>query len=270
MEAETEALATTPDLSNLTTGQLCSISNFGEAAIIAAKPGYSAAGCTSAVTVNGPVPVEEEPEATTSSPYDVVGKTVTQELGDMEAGVTNSQQIVRAYLDRIAAYDQGPLGFHAFITVNSAAMSEAREADRLRAEGSKLPLLGIPIAVKDIYDTEEMKTTGGSRVFLNFHPLKDSFLVSRLRAAGAIIIGKANLSEFANSGHFSESAFGKVWNAFDPSKSSIGSSGGSAVAVATSMAAAALGFGLYAARRAATKERGKGQGQGPLHSTKDA
>ena len=120
-------------------------------------------------------------------------------------------------------------------------MAEAREADQLRAEGSTLPLLGIPIAVKDIYDTEEMKTTGGSLVFHNFHPLKDSFLVARLRAAGAIIIGKANLSEFANSGHFSESAFGKVWNAFDPSKSSIGSSGGSAVAVATSMAAAALG-----------------------------
>jgi amidase len=236
-----EALAATPDLSDLTTGQLCSISNFGEAAIEAGEPGWTPAACTSKVAINSPAPVEAEPEATTSSPYDVVGKTITQELGDMETGVTNSQQIVRAYLDRIAAYDQGPFGFHAFITINPAAMAEARQADRLRAEGSKLPLLGIPVAVKDIYDTDEMKTTGGSLVFRNFHPLKDSFLVERLRAAGAIIIGKANLSEFANSGHFSESAFGKVWNAFDPSKSSIGSSGGSAVAVATSMAAAALG-----------------------------
>jgi amidase len=241
VEAEAEALAATPDLSNLTTGQLCAISNFSAAAIEAAVPGWTPASCAGGATINTPPPVEAEPEATTSSPYDVVGKTITQELADMEVGITDSQQIVRAYLDRIAAYDGGPFGFHAFITVNSEAMAEAREADRLRAEGSKLPLLGIPIAVKDIYDTEEMKTTGGSLVFANFHPLKDAFLVARLRAAGAIIIGKANLSEFANSGHFSESAYGKVWNAFDPSKSSIGSSGGSAVAVATSMAAAALG-----------------------------
>ena len=117
-----------------------------------------------------------------------------------------------------------------------------RPPTQLRAAGSKLPLLGIPIAVKDIYDTEghenDRRQHGLRRTS---QPLKDSFLVARLRAAGAIVIGKANLSEFANSGHFSESAFGKVWNAFDPSKSSIGSSGGSAVAVATSMAAAALG-----------------------------
>ena len=86
-----------------------------------------------------------------------------------------------------------------------------------------------------------MPTTGGSLVFENYVPEKNAFIVQRLKEAGAIIIGKANLSEFANSGFYSASAYGQVWNAFDPSKSSIGSSGGSAVAVATSMAAAALG-----------------------------
>ena len=79
-------------------------------------------------------------------------------------------------------------------------------------------------------------------MFENYVPEKNAFIVQRLREAGAIIIGKANLSEFANSGFSSASAYGQVWNAFDPSKSWVsGSSGGSAVAVATSMAAAALG-----------------------------
>ncbi|MBS1894688.1 MAG: amidase, partial [Actinobacteria bacterium] len=233
-------LAAAPDLSGLTTGQLCSIVNWTEASIKAFKPAYSAAECA-AHPINVPAPMVEQPEPTTNSPYDVVGKSITDELAAMESGETTAAQIMKAYLDRIAAYNGGPLGFHAMISVNPNAMAEAREADRLRAEGDKAPLLGIPIAAKDIYDTTEMPTTGGSLVFENYVPEKDSFIVQKLKEAGAIIIGKANLSEFANSGYYSASAYGQVWNAFDPSKSSIGSSGGSAVAVATNMAAAALG-----------------------------
>jgi amidase len=233
-------LAATPDLSGLTNGQLCSIANWTEASIKAFKPAYNAAECT-AKPVNAPAPVVEQPEPTTNSPYDVVGKSITEELAAMKSGETTAAQIMKAYLDRIAAYDEGPLGFHAFISVNPNAMAEARRADELRAAGDTAPLLGIPIAAKDIYDTTEMPTTGGSLVFENYVPEKDSFLVRRLKEAGAIIIGKANLSEFANSGFYSASAYGQVWNAFDPSKASIGSSGGSAVSVATSMAAAALG-----------------------------
>jgi amidase len=234
-------LAATPDLSGLTTGQLCSIVNWTEASIKAFKPAYNAAECASKVIVNAPAPVVEQPEPTTNSPYDVVGKSITEELAAMKDGETTAAQITKAYLDRIAAYNGGPLGFHALISVNPNALAEARKDDELRAAGDTAPLLGIPIAVKDIYDTTEMPTTGGSLVFENYIPERDSFLVQRLKEAGAIIIGKANLSEFANSGFYSASAYGQVWNAFDPSKSSIGSSGGSAVAVATSMAAAALG-----------------------------
>jgi amidase len=233
-------LAATPDLSGLTTGQLCSIVNWTEASIKAFKPTYNPAECVAHV-INAPAPVVEQPEPTTNSPYDVVGKSITEELAAMNSGETTAAQIMKAYLDRIAAYNGGPLGFHAMISINPNAMAEAREADRLRAEGDKAPLLGIPIAAKDIYDTTEMPTTGGSLVFENYVPEKDSFIVQKLKEAGAIIIGKANLSEFANSGYYSASAYGQVWNAFDPSKSSIGSSGGSAVAVATNMAAAALG-----------------------------
>jgi amidase len=233
-------LTATPDLSGLTTGQLCSIVNWTEASIKAFKPSYSPAECT-AHPINTPAAVVEQPEPTTNSPYDVVGKSITEELAAMESGETTAAQITKAYLDRIAAYNDGPLGFHAMISVNPNAMAEARRDDELRAAGDTAPLLGIPIAAKDIYDTTEMPTTGGSLVFENYVPEKDSFMVQRLKEAGAIIIGKANLSEFANSGFYSASAYGQVWNAFDPSKASIGSSGGSAVAVATSMAAAALG-----------------------------
>lgn len=241
VETRAAELAATPDLSGLTTGQLCSIQNWTEASIKAFKPTYSVAECTPKVATNAPAPVVEQPEPTTNSPYDVVGKSITQELAAMKSGEATSAQIMKAYLDRIAAYDKGPLGFHSFISLNPNAMAEARRADELRAAGDTAPLLGIPIAAKDIYDTTEMPTTGGSLVFENYVPEKDSFLVRRLKEAGAIIIGKANLSEFANSGFYSASAYGQVWNAFDPSKASIGSSGGSAVSVATSMAAAALG-----------------------------
>lgn len=240
VEGAAEALAAAPDLSNLATGQLCTVANFDEAAIVAGRPSFTSADCPT-VLPDVPAPVDGEAEATTSSPYDVVGKTVIELLDDMESGETNARQIMRAYLDRIAAYDQGPFGFHSFISINGNAMAEAKAADELRAEGSTLPLLGVPVAVKDIIDTEELKTTGGSLVFKNFQPLKDAFIVQRLREAGAIVIGKANLSEFANSGHYSESAYGQVWNAFDPSTSSIGSSGGSATAVAASLAPMALG-----------------------------
>ena len=241
VKTEAAELAATPDLSGLSTGQLCSIQNWTEASIKAFKPTFNAAECTGKVAVNAPAPVVEQPEPTTNSPYDVTGKSITQELAAMKSGEATAAQIMKAYLDRIAAYDKGPLGFHAFISLNPNAMALARRADELRAAGDTAPLLGIPIAVKDIYDTTEMPTTGASLVFENYVPEKDSFMVRRLKEAGAIIIGKANLSEFANSGFYSAGAYGQVWNAFDPSKASIGSSGGSAVAVATSMAAAALG-----------------------------
>jgi amidase len=236
-----EELTATPDLSGLTTGQICSIVNWTEASIKAFKPTYNPAECVGKVITNAPAPVVEQPEPTTNSPYNVVGKSITEELAAMKDGETTSAQITKAYLDRIAAYNDGPLGFHALISVNPHALEEARKDDQLRAEGDTAPLLGIPIAAKDIYDTTEMPTTGGSLVFENYVPEKNSFIVQQLINAGAIIIGKANLSEFANSGFYSASAYGQVWNAFDPSKASIGSSGGSAVAVATNMAAAALG-----------------------------
>ena len=134
----------------------------------------------------------------------------------MASGATSAQQIMRAYLDRIAAYDGGPLGLHSVITVAPDAMAQAKAADDARAAGDTRPLLGIPILAKDIFDTKDMPTTGGSLVFAGYRPTKDAWMVAKLREAGAIIMGKANLAEFATDGHFSPSASGQVWNAFDP------------------------------------------------------
>jgi len=242
VQATASTLTATPDFAGLSAAEICSLDNYDLSTLAVA--GIRGKAC--AVTRTKPLPGAvidpvRAPRPTTTSPYDVVGKTVTQLRTDLGSGRTTAQQVVRAYLDRIAAYDQGPLGLHSVLTVAPDAMAQAKAADKARKAGDKRPLLGIPILVKDIIDTRGMPTTGGSLVFKGYRPTRDAWQVAKLREAGAIILGKANLSEFASSGYFSESADGQVWNAFDPSRSAIGSSGGSAVAVASSFAAAALG-----------------------------
>lgn len=230
-------LAATPDVTGLTTGEVCELANWDLATIPNFDPGLCAA-------IPAPEPPSAQPVlalARTTSPYDVVGRSLSEIKADLEAGRTTSQEVVRAYLDRIGAYDGGPYGFKAFIHLNERAMAQARAADEARAAGDTRPLLGIPLALKDNYDTKDMPTTNGTLALEGYVPDRDAGQVAKLRAAGAIFIGKANLSEFANSGGFSESGWGQTWNAWNPSKTSFGSSGGTAVAIASSMAAAGLG-----------------------------
>jgi amidase len=229
-------LAAAPDLSELGAGEICSIANWD----VSALPGFDASTCASAAPPEPPATKPAGPAVTTSR-YDVVGKSITQLQADMEAGRTTSQEITRGYLDRIAAYDTDQFGFHAFITVAGDAMGQAKAADVKRAGGARGDLLGIPMAIKDLYDTKDMPTTDGTLALEGWQPKRDAFQVKRMRDAGAVMIGKTNLSEFANSGSYSESGYAMSWNAFKPSKTTLGSSGGSAVAVATSMAGAAMG-----------------------------
>ncbi|WP_278235980.1 amidase [Isoptericola sp. AK164] len=236
VEAKAAALSTDPDLAGLTPAEVCSLANFDLVAL----------GVTDCSTPSGEVQggidqVAAPVTLTTSTSYDVVGKTITDLISDMESGETTAAEITQAYLDRIAAYDRGPFGLHSVIAVAPTAIEQAEEADAARADGSELPLLGVPILVKDIIDTKDMPTTGGSLVFDGYQPTEDAWQVKKLREAGAIILGKANLAEFANDGHYSPSAYGQVWNAYDPSRSPIGSSGGTSVAVASSFAAAGFG-----------------------------
>lgn len=234
------SLAGTPVFGDLSNDELCALENWDPAAV-GGNSGFDAAtDCPTAQRIPQP-PVAAANPTTTGSPYDVVGKTIGELRADMEAGRATSQQITRAYLDRIAAYDVGPFGFNSYNFIARDAMAQAKAADDARAGGRTSPVLGIPLAIKDLYDTKDMPATNGSLVFEGFQPQTDATQVRLLREAGAVILGKASLEEYAQSGQYSDSAFGQVWNAFSPSKSSIASSGGTAVATAAHFAAAGLG-----------------------------
>jgi amidase len=247
-------LASNPSFADLTKPELCSIANWDLSSVTIAAFSPAADCVAPAAPAMPPVPTPNP--TTTGSTYDVVGRTMDEMQQDMTAGRTTSQQITRAYLDRIAAYDVGAFGFNSYTTVAKDAMAQAKAADDARAAGKRSPVLGLPLAIKDLYDTKDMPTTNGSLVFEGYQPPEDATSVARLRDAGAVILGKASLEEYALSGQYSDSAFGIVWNAFSPSKSSLASSGGPAVATATSMAAGSLGSqtgdSLYAPASAAS------------------
>ncbi|UUY02728.1 amidase [Svornostia abyssi] len=229
-------LAANPDLSGLPFADICTVANWN----LASLPSFNEGLCEEFVE---PVAPTAKPTKlpVTGSPYDVVGKSMSEIQEDMEAGVTTSQEVTRAYLDRIAAYDTGPFGLHTFITVADSAMEQAKAADAKRAAGETGDLLGIPVAVKDNYDTAGIQTTNGTKALEGFVPKKDAFQVKQLRDAGAVIIGKTTMSEFANSGSYSESGFGMAWNAHKPSKTTLGSSGGTGSAIPSSFAAIGMG-----------------------------
>ena len=244
VEATATSLAAAPEIGDLTVAEVCSIDNFSPAALTA--QGFNFADCTptngndKALEVAQP-PVPPERKAKTNVKYDVVGKTIAQLRADLEAGVTTSKEITEAYLDRIDFYDKGQFGFHAYEVIAPNAIEQAKDADAARKKGATGPLLGIPIAVKNLYDTFDMVTTNGSMTFQGFHPARDAFQVARLREAGAVLIGKTALEEYATYGNYSNDAFGQVWNVFNPSKSPIASSGGSGSALAANLAAGAMG-----------------------------
>jgi amidase len=231
VEATAKRLAEAPEISDLTAAEICSIVNFDTA--------RSCSTAKALVVPQPPAPRSSRPE--TASRYDVVEKTIAQLRHDMETGLTTSQEITQAYLDRIEFYDKGQFGFHAYEVVAADAMKQAKAADDARKAGKKGALLGIPVAIKNLYDTYDMPTTNGSLTFDGFRPVHDAFQVAKLREAGAVLIGKTALEEYATSGFYSNDAWGQVWNVFSPSRSAIASSGGSAAAVAASMAAGALG-----------------------------
>lgn len=183
-----------------------------------------------------------------AAPYDVVEKSIATLDADMASGRVTSEELVRAYLARIDAIDKNGPALHSVIAINPDALSEARALDAERkAKGPRGPLHGIPILIKDNIETADpMPTTAGSLVLADNVTRRDAPIVARLRAAGAVILGKTNLSEWANirssrsiSGW---SAIGGLTkNPYVLDRSPCGSSAGSAVVVAASLAAAAIG-----------------------------
>ena len=174
--------------------------------------------------------------------YEVFEATILELQDDMAAGRVTAVELVDAYLARIAAYDQrGPM-LNAIIRLNPNARAEAALLDQERAtHGPRGLLHGIPIILKDNFDTFDMPTTGGSIALAGLVPPDDAFQVRRLRDAGAIILGKANMHELALGIRTNSSLGGQTRNPYDPSRYPGGSSGGTGAAIAASFAA--IGWG---------------------------
>jgi amidase len=174
--------------------------------------------------------------------FDVMDKSIPELQLAMEAGAITSRQLVQIYLDRIAAYDkQGP-ALNALVALNPQALEAADALDGERRAGkTRGPLHGIPVLVKDNYETIEMPTTAGSIALRTFHPRNDAFQVRRLKDAGAVIIGKTNMQELASGIVTISSSGGQTKNPYDLGRNPGGSSGGTGAAVAANFAAAGMG-----------------------------
>lgn len=174
--------------------------------------------------------------------------TVEVAMADMEAGRLTSVQLTQIYLDRIAAIDHDGPNLRSVLEVNPDALLIAAERDTERAHGIiRGPLHGIPVLIKDNIDTADlMHTTAGSLALMNSKPAQDATVAAQLRAAGAVILGKTNLSEWANMrGRNSSSGWsgrgGFTRNPHCLVRNPSGSSSGSAAAVAADLAMIALG-----------------------------
>lgn len=183
------------------------------------------------------------PWAADAATFQLQGATVDSINQAFDAGILTSQQLTQLYLNRIEAYDQQGPNLNSLITVQPDALAIAAALDQERLiSGPRSPLHGIPIILKDNYNTFDMPTTAGALVLKDFVPEQDAFQVQKLREAGAIILAKANLSEFAFSGSASVSSLGGTTvNAYDPLFTPAGSSGGTATAIAAEFGV--IGFG---------------------------
>jgi aspartyl-tRNA(Asn)/glutamyl-tRNA(Gln) amidotransferase subunit A len=169
----------------------------------------------------------------------VLNATLTELSTALAAKRVSSVELTRAFLDRIGKLNAD---LNAFITVDEAhSLDSAQRADERRAKGDAGPLTGIPVAHKDIFCTRALRTTCGSRMLENYASPYDAHVVEQFERAGAVMLGKCNMDEFAMGSSNEMSYFGPVRNPWDKHRVPGGSSGGSAAAVAARMAPAATG-----------------------------
>ena len=189
----------------------------------------------------GPLPKASPASVPARKIVDLDSATIADLNAAFKGGTLTSEKLVQMCLARIQSYDrQGP-SLRAVITVNPKALDTARALDAERnTKGPRSPLHGIPMVLKDNFDTADMPTTGGSVLLEGSMPPDDAFLVKKLRAAGAVVIAKVNLSEFA-SGVAHSSLGGQIRNPHDLTRTPSGSSGGTGAAIAAAYAVAGLG-----------------------------
>lgn len=170
---------------------------------------------------------------------DITALTLTELRAALDRGEVTSLDATQAMLDRIVAVDNE---VKSYLTVtDELALEQAAAADSRRARGEDTPLLGIPIAVKDIICTAGVETTASSKILQGFVPPYNAFVVDKLHEAGAVILGKTNTDEFAMGSSTENSAYFTTRNPWDLNRVPGGSSGGSAAAVAARLAYGALG-----------------------------
>ena len=178
---------------------------------------------------------------TRATSFDFDAMTIADINRAFDRGALTAERLVQLCLARIDAYDRKGPSLHAVLILNPKALETARALDvERKSKGARSPLHGIPVVLKDNYNTSDLPTTGGSVLLEGSTPPADAFVVKKLRAAGAIVLAKVNLSEFASGGAHS-SLGGQTLNPHDLTRTPSGSSGGTGVAIAAAYAPLGLG-----------------------------
>ncbi len=185
---------------------------------------------------------QPQPTVKPAGKFELLETTISGIHRAFRDGNLTSEQLVKAYLERIKTYDQ-PTKLNSIILVNPEAINTARALDaEFKKTGKLRPLHGIPVIVKDNFNTKGLQTTGGSIALKGFIPTEDAYQIKKLREAGAIILAKSNMAEWAFTPmHSQSSILGETLNPYNLAYVPAGSSGGTAAAVAANLGAVGLG-----------------------------
>src|SRR5437868_2921357 len=205
------------------------------------KPGSHAMASATAIAIAMSCTAPTQAQTASAAPFQIVEASIDGIHTAFRSGRLTARQLVQGYLDRINAYDkQGPT-INSVITLNPNALAEADRLDAaFRTSGLVGPLHGVVVLVKDEIDAAGTPTTLGTLVFKDYRPPKDAFAIDKLRKAGAIILGKTTLSEFA-AGDTYGWIFGVTRNPYDLERTVGGSSGGSAAALTANFSTVSIG-----------------------------